>query len=225
MALYLESPDGPLANQIIYGVPLLADNWGFGVDELGRAYFDTGVASPGQRAYIEITASGRLVMVAPRRPFGLGGEFVGKPLRENPPQHAVSAGFVGTPMPAGLPGWGERQRRPAGRRSRPASGPPWSARPRLPRRPGMLPENPPQCAPSRDFTGRPVAPMPASRSLARGFTGRPMPATPPNRASNAGFVGQPMPPNPASHAPNAAFAGRPMPPNPRGRSGMEASDG
>lgn len=231
MSLYLESPDGPLQNQILDRVPVLANNWGFGV-EAGRPYFDTGFASPGQQAYLELTASGRIVMVAPEPRF-LGVELLGRPMSPNPPELAIRVGFVGTPLPARPASWSERERVPGDSTSPPASPCGWADRPRAPgdcsplprvlgwserdRLPGDIrpvPANPvahvePQA---------PVPSGPPNWAVDRDFTGTPVPGNPPAEAVDAGFTGQPMPRNTPNRGVACEFRGRPLPSNPPDRS-------
>lgn len=246
MSLYLESPVGPLENQILDRVPVLANNWGFGVEN-GQPYFDTGVASPGQQAYLELSASGRMVMVAPEPRF-LG--LVGRPLPPNPPELAVRVGFTGTPLPARPAGWSERKRLPSDSTALPAGPRGWADRPRAPgdcaplprvlgwserdRLPGDIrpvpanprartrpqapvPPGPPNQAVDRDFTGQPVPGNPPARAHDPEFVGQPMPRSAPNRGVACEFRGRPLPSNPPDRSPDAEFSGAPMPANPPNR--------
>src|ERR1700676_4110603 len=162
MALYIESPDGPLENQIIGGVPVLADNWGFGIDELGRPYFDTGMASAGQQAYLRLIG-GRVAIIG--QSHFLGVHFDGAPMPPNPPGRALRAGFVGRPMPPVSPGWAERPRRPADFRPLPARPSGWYERER------------------RVGDSRPLPSMSANHAARVELTGRPLPAIAPDRAA------------------------------------------
>jgi hypothetical protein len=62
--IYEESPNGPLVNHIINGKPVLASNWGWGINENGKPYYDSSQASPGQQAYLELGPNGRIAIVA-----------------------------------------------------------------------------------------------------------------------------------------------------------------
>jgi hypothetical protein len=213
MALYIESPDGPLENQILGGVPVLADNWGFGIDELGRPYFDTGFASSGQQAYLRLIG-GRVAIVS--QSHFLGAEFDGAPMPPNPPGRALNAGFVGRVLPAMLSAWGERERLPPDPRPLPADPPGWYERERMLGDSRPLPSMPPNRAPDAQFSGQPLPAMSPNRAVDREFQGTPLPPKAPDRAVAADFAGRPMPPNPPGRASNAEFTGTPMPENPWG---------
>jgi hypothetical protein len=212
MALYIESPDGPLENQILGGVPVLADNWGFGIDELGRPYFDTGFASAGQQAYLRLIG-GRVAIIG--QSHSLGGSFEGAPMPRNPPARALNAGFVGRPLPPQLSAWGERERPARDGRPLPADPPGWYERERLLGDARPLPAMPPNRAPGAEFTGQPLPDTPANRGVAAGFTGTPLPPNAPSVAADAAFTGRPMPPN--EPAPAREFTGRPLRCNRPGR--------
>jgi hypothetical protein len=189
--LYIESPDGPLENQIIGGVPVLADNWGFGIDELGRPYFDSGFASPGQQAYLRLIG-GRVAIIGQSR--FLGADFDGSPMPPNPPGRAVRAGFVGRPLQPDPPGWNERERRPGDQRPLPKTPAGWYERERLVGDARPLPAMPPNQAVDGDFQGKPLPPNAPACAPGAGFTGRPIPANPPGESSSAEFTGTPLPP-------------------------------
>lgn len=207
MLIYEESPNGPLANQILDGEPVLACNWGFGVEN-GRPYFDTGMATPGQQAHLVLVAPGRIAIIAAHRPlFGL----LGAPLPANPP---ARGGRVDTMQwPAKPPSFAERAR--AGTRDRQALPPrpaSFAERQRAPTRDQQpLPTSPPTFA--ERFRPRPVsgmrAPLPAN-PVGRSKPQSPLPAGAPARG---GAAASPLPPNPVGHAKPQA----PVPPNAPGQ--------
>jgi hypothetical protein len=214
--LYIESPDGPLENQIIGGVPVLADNWGFGIDELGRPYFDTGFASSGQQAYLRLIG-GRVAIIG--QSHFLGARFEGAPMRPNPPGHALNAGFVGRPLPPMPSVCVSRERPPRDARPLRADPPGWYERPRRSRDPRPLPRMPLGWYERSRVIGdaRPLPGMPPNRGSGAGFAGHPLPVMPPNQAVDSAFQGEPMPANPPGRAPGADFTGTPMPPMPANR--------
>ena len=212
MSIREESPNGPLKNQILAGEPVLACNWGFGIED-GQPYFDTGIASPGQQAHLELVGPGRVAIVAPPRPlFGL----LGRPLGANP----LNRGRVGmVPLPRMPLSFTERPG-PQVRDTRPLPSGPLSFAERqgaLVRDRSPLGANPaararsqeplPAGAPGRGGVGAtPLPPNPPARAELRAA----VPANPPGRAAHVGRL--PLPANP----PNCGAGGRtPLPPNPR----------